>query len=512
MNEPLKDEHEEAADDNEHAIVKHLLCFEDDKIQLSIMEEAKIYFRLVFDAIKFVPILLTGVVTNTAAQGYMNLLGDVDQQAAFGIMIVIYVCFFTFLMMTIVDKLGIEISNAFGAKDYHTCKVMLGKGYLTFFTLFLAIPAPIFFFSEQILIKCGINSKLAALVQPPLRVSILGSFFQILGDGLQTACISQGFEHYFGYIGLFSGLGIPIVGYFFMVYLRMGAMGYMISRITFEACKLVYAWFIYKKTHIKSQGLGSFEETIQGFKPYFVESVKMGLASYIEILGGEMAGFLISLGGHNDQIAAYYCTFNLTGYAFIIGLSFSMICRTRMNILIGMGYHKAAKRFYIFFVEASALLGFPLIFLGLEIKDAVVSFYSSSNPSVSAWMHRMVLIYLIIIPSELTYTVNAVAMKTLGHVNLLLRNAFFTLFLGNSTIGVAFHLAGLSAPYIFGLMLSLAVANNLLAFFKAASSDWSRAGKRKGSVCSVVELLERELPLLALVEVRAEARLPIVEM
>jgi Na+-driven multidrug efflux pump len=199
----ISDEDIAAYDENCNAeqegthLVKDLMFFDKSYKELPLIYLLKTFLGIGKEVGKLMPLVLGGILINTFGYLFLNMAGDTMQLAAVGLNTFMVLIFFTALVLSSLDKLGMELSKAYGAKDYKRMRETFSMGMITFFSTYMLITVPIFFYAESSLIKMGINPVIAAQMKGPARLNIALFCLQILTEGMQIMCISQGLEVFF---------------------------------------------------------------------------------------------------------------------------------------------------------------------------------------------------------------------------------------------------------------------------------------------------------------------------
>ena len=118
--------------------------------------------------------------------------------------------------------------------------------------------------------------------------------------------MAQYLAHFFDTMGIVSSVIAILLNYILIVRYDYGVLGWVYSRTLCSTGELLFVLCIfYFKTDEGSRGVVTIPQAIDGFKPFFIDSVKFTLGSYTEYLRFEIAGFFVLLYGDNNQSAAY---------------------------------------------------------------------------------------------------------------------------------------------------------------------------------------------------------------
>jgi MatE len=175
-------------------IVRDLYVFRDDISKVKISVQTGIYLRLLVETLKMTPYVTAQVLITTSAFVCLSWTGDLLEHASFGLYNFLTLMFFISMTFSSMDKIGIEMSNAFGANNYKRCSEVLFMGIMTLFIEAAIVTFPTFFWSEELLVAIGIDPVIAKTVKMPLRWSLISVVLQMCVEVIQTFCMAQGLE------------------------------------------------------------------------------------------------------------------------------------------------------------------------------------------------------------------------------------------------------------------------------------------------------------------------------
>jgi hypothetical protein len=286
--------------------------------------------------------------------------------------------------------------------------------------------------------------------------------------------MAQGIETIFGFSALFGSVVAVASGYFFIVRWDMGPIGWVYSKTVYEVINLFASLYAYCKTHPRTRGVAKWSVVKVGFIKFFCMSVKFAVGSYSEFLASEIASYFVFLTHDDLQIAAFSAILNLGTVFYSMGETFAIICRTRMNLLIGKQHHRIAKNFYLFYFLTLAGFGL-LIGSGFFIfRDYVTDWFANSTPEISAKFKKLLTIYSLCIASELTITSSFMGIKTIGSIGFLLMLNIL-LFVG-ANFGLNYYFTqelGYQTEAILITVQALFYLENILCLIKVMMTDWT---------------------------------------
>lgn len=455
-------------------LVKDLMPFKDRFVDLPRPYLLEVFLRLLKDTLMLVAAIVGPLLTTTSGYIYLNMVGKAEEQGSFGLYSFLYFAFNVSIIISSMEKLGIELSKTMGRRDFAACKNVFSKGALTSAIFFCTVTLPVVLFTEKAFLALGVDPTNARLSQQALSYSIPIIFIMIIKELLQAFCMSQGHEHYFGNMGLLTSSFAIVFNYFTIVRWNLGILGWVLSRTIATTIELAIVLYVYcTKTNEKSRGVVSLQETLLDFQKYFFDAVKFSLGTYSEYLGFEIAGIFVLMGGNQYQTAAYYSVMNVAGLTYTFGISFSCVARTRLNLLMGMNCQKTAKNFYEFMILSTVLCGVVMGLLIFTFRDFLASAYASSHPELNSWTKSLLIIMALAAISEACATTGQIGLKTAGGIGHLLRFTLLTLVLGNSVGGPIFLALKANVLFPFGWTMLLTVVLNCLVINKALTTDWS---------------------------------------
>lgn len=471
-----------------NAIVDELLPFKDGLGAVPLGHALKVLFSSLYAVFTLAPSLIGRIVVNTSGLIFFNMIKDPEMQASFGVYDGYYFVFYFSLITALLDKFSIEMSVAFGEKNYEKIRDVFTKSGLVCLILFILVTLPMMAFSSPILTTLGISPDIASVVQDTTRMSIPLIGINTLSEYIKAFCLSQGHEKVFGYTSLASLTLTIIANYFVMIEYRYGIHGWIYTKTANEFVTLVVTIVVYFKAVPETRGFVSLNTAMKGFGVFFYDSIKFMFGLYPECLGFELTGFFIALTDNTDQIAAYYCTVNITSMMFCVGFAFAIICRTRMNILLGMGHHQAAKNYFKFYVGFNLIIGGVIGVFLYVCRDLLVRLYSDSTPDMKHWFFRLVLIYSIVASTEIAMNTVMVGVKSIGKIGMLLfLNVMFPL-VGNLAGGLVIHHYGLSCDAQFANYMVICTFLTILVLVIGLCADWSKALENTGKPDGVLML------------------------
>ena len=405
----------------------------------------------------------------------LNYISDNEGQAALGIAMTYNVIFFYGLFLSISEKAGIDMSQAFGAKRYDLTKKVFTQGAITNASLFLLTTVPIFLLAEHILVFANIDPKAAYRCQKILTYMLVADAIELAGDYIRAFCMAQGFETVFGATSLLSFIISAIFGYILVVVYSFGPIGWVMSKFIYETILLLVALVAMTACHPQTIGVTSLSLASEGLCNFVWQSIKFALGSYSEFLGYEIASYFVFRTHDNSQIAAYSAILNFASIFYATGETFAIICRTRMNILIGKDLKRTSKNFFIFYILVLFILGAIIGLICYFIREEITYLYAGNNEYMSESFEKLFIVYCFCIACELSITTVFMGIKTIGGIGcLLLMN--FSLFIGGNFV-LCYYLTvvkGWGSLAIFIGLQSIFYLESILSVCRVVFTDWTK--------------------------------------
>jgi len=373
------------------------------------------------------------------------------------------------------DKIGIDLSIAFGTGSPEKNRKVFSQGCLSLIISCCAFSLPALLSIEWLLLKLGIDDRVADLVQSAIYPFLSVFVTQMFSESVRTFCLAQGLESTLGNISIVNNIISMFTNWYFIVWMDLGLKGWVYCDLIFETINLLAGLWVMREAQDGTVGFASIKDILDGFGSYFCESIKFMLGTYCEYIGFELTSIYIARLGNNDHIGAYSCIVSFATAIYRVGLTFSIACRTRINILIGAKHHKVAKNFFKFFLAAAFLFGVVLGIVVYLCRYQITKIYADSTEEMSNTFTSLLLVYSISIPSETTLYSSYVGMKTTGNMTLLLiLNVIIVIGL-NGSIGWYLGAHGYPPAYLFLFLMSLLwVVNFISAVYSIVFADWSK--------------------------------------
>lgn len=460
--------------------IKNVSALENGLCAVSKWTLVKVYFEMMLGGL-----MISGNIVGTVFQNTIGLVALSTkklgfEQACFGIVCSIYVVYGYCLIVASQDKLGIELSKAFGMQCPQRVKAAFQRGLLSLLVLFFLIPLPIMYFSGFFLRLIDIKEENIDLCQQCLRICIPIYVIQNIEESFRTFCVAQGLEKYFGFVSFPNNILCCLLTYWMIVYQDMGCIGCLVSRLIYEVINLIASIVIYKCFSSKNyQGCISMKETLNGFKAYFCDNMMFVVGSYAEFIGYQSVLYFVTQLKDNDELAAYSDMGNLGSLIFAVGISIAVASRTRISVLIGVNLKKAAYNLYLFLCIAFFLTGALLVAFYPLYHDKIAEIYTYEGTPIRKHFRKLMFVYFFLyLPIEMSLYTALIGVKALGKMKILLGlNFFLILFCNILSLYVAIKL-DYHSPVFLGILNFYMTVLGVAIFIISLRTDWTKEAHR----------------------------------
>lgn len=474
-------------------IVTPLLPLKFGMNSINFSHKMKLYFSLFYEAVFF---SFTVVGNAFLAAFCLYLLSFLEQpviQAAYGVYNSYFVLFFIAFNGSTREKLGICLSQDFGEKDFTKFKKHLFQGVISNLGLFFMFTVPFFVFSQGILLSIGISEELSRLAREALVMALVPNFIQTFGEIGKTLCMSQGLERIFGKIAIVNCAATGAFSYYFIVRCRLGITGWIIAKIISESVTLISSIIVSRRGHPESLGFVSWEVVKDGLLSYFVDTLRFALGNYTEFIGYEITTYFVALSNSYADIAAYVSLLSFGGFVYRFGTAFSVILRTRVNILLGMDWRQTARNFFFFYTIGQTVLGLSAGLLLFIFSSNQARAYSGNDPVLYATLYTMFRVYSVALANEFLMCTISIGIKSIGRIDYLLKLNMIILIVVHPLTCLCLYLISAPTIFLFVSLCSYMFIINILSVRKCAITDWKGVDAKScvhGDLERIVELIE----------------------
>ena len=112
---------------------------------------------------------------------------------------------------------------------------------------------------------------------------------------------------------------------------------------------------------------------------------------------------------------------NITAMIYTLGMSISMVCRTRINILIGMDLSQTAKNYFKFTYISGFITGLLLALIVAPLAPFIADLVANQNEEMRSTFIILLTIYCFDMPFETNLYTGFVGIKTIGEIMKLVK-------------------------------------------------------------------------------------------
>ena len=462
---------------------------------------SKILFEMIkitFTSLIMVIAQVSSSLFNSLGFFVMNRTNRNDMQAGLSLYLMMRALFLVSFYYSIASKMAISVSQSFGQNSDMT----IGKKFFTQAAIVLcgysvAVYLPLIIFAEYYMPWLRFSVPLIE----EFKVIALKSFTSDILDGarflLMYYCTSQKIEMEFA-IGNWVNIPVSVVVTLVLSFsLSMGFNGWILGRTFFYfLMTMTNLWIYLRKCHPDSIGLSTLHESLFDLKDFIIDSLKLWIGNITKWVGYEIVTFFTIVRGERSQIAALGAILNVAYLFYAAGTGFLMIGRTRINYLLGAGYHKAAKKFSILVILCELVLSLVIGVVMYAKRASVAGYFASQDPEISTYLMRLIVNYIYFVPVDMCYTTILLICRS---VDLLMFSTFalvgFTVLLNGALCWYLSIWLELDCTASFLCMCVCSSATLLLCFIRIMVYDWAdvaiATSKRHPEVSKLLPLHER---------------------
>ena len=214
-------------------------------------------------------------------------------------------------------------------------------------------------------------------VQVILLWSIPLAVLQSANVLLRNYINAQGIETVYGYFTVFNLLLTSLMSFTVLQQMKLGVAGWVLFRVFFELMNLGFSMYLYlTRLDFNTVGTIDFNLFKQTYRTFALDTTIFSLTFYFEFLGIETSIFFVGRSKNYLQIAAYISFMNFIRVILSIGKGFSIILRTRINLLIGKRSQTTAENFFWYFYSSIVVTGCLLGVITCIGSRRIASIYS----------------------------------------------------------------------------------------------------------------------------------------
>ena len=404
---------------------------------------------------------------------FLSSYGDSKINATYGICYSFQTIQFKSICLSLQDKIGIDLSQQLGAENYSGVRRIFSQGIITSTIFFCVFTLPLSIWAKSLLTAIGIDSDLADSCQNLLRLMIPGMMLELTSGCIRAFCMSQGRERPFGNFAIINTICSTFISYLLIARGRYGLNGFIIGIIFMETANLAFSIYTIRQCKEETLGFPPLDEVIKGIFEFIYESLKFCSSLYMEYIGFETASLFVALTHDNNQISAISSSYAFASICFQTGSSFSSIGRTRINILIGKKLSSTAKNVWKMIYFLSLSIGWFLSIVIFANRNSIAGFYASNLPETQIHLLKLIKIYSIFCPFEMSICTVIIGLRSIGKAHLSSLFSIIYLVLVNNTINLILYANGLTEDfYYFTSVYSTYLLFNLTGYSITTVTDW----------------------------------------
>lgn len=407
----------------------------------------------------------------------LNRRRDYRTQAAFGIYLMLRSQLYFTVILGIVLKMTISVSQCLGqrmntklASKFFTQSVILWVAYLVCFYI------PFILCSGFILPWIGFSTELAHDYSVMAVKNLPNDIVFAAHILLMEFCFAQNIE---GIFTIMSWILLPLCFALCLVLtevVHLGFEAWILTRFTFFLFSFIGSLWIYlTKTSRYSRGFCSWREAWQDFPEFVGEAFFFAVSNLFEWIGWDVGTYFNTINKNTNQIAAYGSASDVMTFMLDGGLGFQVIGRTTVNYLIGAGMTKAAKRFAFMVMAAALITGITIGGTIFATKKYIGQYYAGNNKEEYSIFLQLLTIYSIALNNDLLYAFLSTLMRSVNHAIFWTSTWTFFGIICNavSCWYIRNHIGGTSSRY-FGSTYAFLNLTSLIGIIKLAIFDWGQ--------------------------------------
>lgn len=324
------------------------------------------------------------------------------EEGAFGLSIFFNTVLVFGMFYAVVEKLEMSSAFYYGEGKYKQCLATYWHGIVSVALLSLVYFTPLVAFSRQFFELIGIESEQAALCSYFIKICFPLNLFRMFNEITLCHVLAQGVQRNFGVISAGNIALSAVIGLVTFYAFDIGIWSWWICRaihevIVFLMIAPAYLYDINQHT----RGWLSIKEIAKGYKEFVYECGYFAINLYTECVGLQIAIYFTGLTHDPSQISAHTALMNIVVLIFDIGMAFATIGSARINILLGMGYTKAAKNFFKLYLAGAVATALIISGITLMLQPVFIWLYGGESEAVADLLSKLLWIYGLMLPADL---------------------------------------------------------------------------------------------------------------
>ena len=406
----------------------------------------------------------------------MNHFQQTNLQAAFSIYNLTRYMVSTSCAHAISMKMSMKATLSFGQGDMPIGKRYLTQAFLIYGLGLCSIYMPVLFFMKDLFPLMGLSNSLTEDCLVLSLKNLASDMFEGSRSIITDYCFSQKIEKEIA-VTSWINFVVSIVATLVLSFTYdLKFDGWIIGRTLFSTLNFTAALIIYfVRVDPQSKGLCSVSEAFIELQEFCCDSLSFWVANLFEWIGWQIGLYYNALSQDINQIAAVGSVMNLAYFLFDVGNGCLVVGRTRMNYLIGAGYHHGAKKLTALLILASFLVGIGLGLLIFAFRNSLAAIFSSENPTERGYLLRLIALYCLFLNIDINYKIISGLCRMTN--NMIFMVCSFSLFPVAMNGVVCWYMHShmqVDCTAIFTCMYGSIAAALLLINPKIFLSDWSR--------------------------------------
>ena len=472
--------------------VRKLAKFQDVQLENDYRSQFKTFTGLLKDNLSSILVSSSSTIMVTIGYFFLSRTTDLKLQSAMGISVTYFKFFHGAFTTSVGEKMGINCSREYGGKFYQSMINTLYKGIVMQIVYMILVTIPSFIYSDKLLAVFIDDSEVCSMVQNILVWSIPVAILQSINITVRNYVQAQGIESIYGPYTLFSVFLSTFMAWIFLSELKMGIKGWILFRLFFELLKMIFNLFVVI-SKIDPNTLGPLDLNLlkQTISFFMFHSFVFSMCYYLEFIGLEVSIFFVGNVKDYREIVAYVSFMNFLRLALSIGKGFSVILRTRINLLIGMLSQNAAENFFWFFYM-SLLISGTILGLFTALLSSPIAHIYTVEPDIHDLISKMVFTGSFLLGFVISLDSVSTALRSLWMTGNLILIYIFILIFFNTVLG--WNLMHRFEMFAYGFCISgafSATITNLSCLFVLSTFDWSEVETKYKEYKKYSEIIRR---------------------
>ena len=318
----------------------------------------------------------------------------------------------------LMDKAGITMSQAYGAKDFRRFKKYFCQSLLLGVSFSVLIGIPLMIFIKDLLLILQIMPDLASSIQSFYWKFAMMEILKMFVDFFMVVANAQGIETTFFALMMMNTIVSGSFMCFLCFYIGLVLDGLIYAMLMFHCNNLIiFAKVYFFECDAKTRGVVTMSEAMDGFGGFVMDWFKYFIGTWIEWLGWESSSYFVALIHDIHQVAAFGSLINFAYFCFLMVTGLKFGARTRISYLLSRGYDQAAKRFFRVHFICLIILSIPLGLIVFMTKGYIADFYAGNIPETRAYLVDLLTLFSILISADPIFGLVTVTARIIDHVN-----------------------------------------------------------------------------------------------